>query len=289
MSLPNPIVHINGAAQSAFDARDRGLAYGDGLFETCRVFGGRIPLWQQHTQRLYSSLKNLKISIDNNALESFIKLILDAAKAKGCNAGVLKVMVTRGLGGRGYRMPESPSANILLYFYPDELTGFNAQPEPVELGLCRMLIGRNPTLAGHKHLNRLENVLARSEWAGDRIIDSILRDSEGLVVECTAHNIFMLVDNTLVTPALDQCGVKGVMRELIRTQLSRTIGMHVVETTLTLKDLQAADAIFICNSNCGIRPVAKILDENGLSLKTFSDHAIAWQLQNALLAQVVKA
>lgn len=283
------IVHVNGAAKTLLDLKDRGLAYGDGLFETCRVFNHQIPLWPQHLNRLTLSLKALKISVDSLFLKPFVETILKAALKQGFQSGTLKIIITRGAAGRGYKTPEAAKPNAILYFYPDNITNFERNPKPVTLGLCHMRIGQNPTLAGHKHLNRLENVLARSEWSDDNIIDSLLRDSEGAVIECTAHNLFVVIAGQLKTPKLDQCGVKGVMRELIRTRLVSSLGFNVVEAALTLEDICAADAVFICNSNCGIRPVLMLLNEHGGTLKVFNDHSLALQLQTALLDCVKSA
>lgn len=277
------IIHVNGAADTLLDLKDRGLAYGDGLFETCRVFNNQIPLWQQHLDRLRLSLRALKISTGSLCLKTFVETILKAALTQGFQSGILKIIVTRGAAGRGYKIPRAAEANAILYFYPDNITSFERNPKPVTLGLCHMRIGRNPTLAGHKHLNRLENVLARSEWSDDNIIDSLLRDNEGTVVECTAHNLFVVTAGQLKTPKLNQCGVKGVMRELIRTKLVSSLGIGVIETALTLKDICVADAVFICNSNCGIRPVSMLLNEHGTTLSVFNDHSLALQLQAALL------
>lgn len=283
------IVHVNGAANTLLDLKDRGLAYGDGLFETCRVFNHQIPLWPQHLNRLTLSLKALKISVDSLFLKPFVETILKAALTQGFHSGTLKIIVTRGAAGRGYKIPEAAEVNVILYFYPDHITNFEHNPKPVTLGLCHMRIGHNPILAGHKHLNRLENVLARSEWSDNNVLDSLLRDSEGAVIECTAHNLFVVTAGQLKTPKLDQCGVKGVMRELICTKFISSIGLDVAEAVLTLEDICAADAVFICNSNCGIRPVSILLNEHGETLQTFNDHTLALQLQTALLECVKSA
>ncbi|MGK0673412.1 MAG: aminodeoxychorismate lyase [Halothiobacillaceae bacterium] len=230
---------------------DRGLHYGDGLFETMAVQEGRVRLLELHLARLAWGAARLAIPLADT--EGLAAKLATAAEALG--EGVLKLILTRGSGGRGYLTPDISIPSLILQRYPPVAT---AGQEGVTVRLCALRLARQPHLAGLKHLNRLEQVLARAEWRDPAIAEGLMLDSEGLLVEGVASNIFLVRKGRLLTPLLDLCGVAGVMRTHVMQRAVR-LGLEVQEARLGLDDLMAADEVFLTNSLHGIRPIIRLL------------------------------
>jgi 4-amino-4-deoxychorismate lyase len=251
-------VLINGIAGDSVSAADRGLHYGDGLFETLAVLDGEPLLWERHYARLRQGCERLGIpSPDPSTLRAEAdQLCAQAGKA------VLKIIVTRGPGGRGYRPPElaDPTRILSLHPYPDYPAAWPAQG--VSIRLCQTRLGRNPALAGIKHCNRLEQVLARAEWADPGIAEGIMLDLEGQVIEGTMSNIYMIYKDILLTPSLDMCGVAGVIRERV-LELAEGLGVRSEVRPVSVDELRGADEVFLSNSVIGIWPVARLVDTDG--------------------------
>lgn len=241
---------INGRPGDTLAAGDRGLHYGDGLFETLAVRGGACEFWDRHLQRLRRGCERLRIPMPDTELliQESHRLTQEQPRA------VLKILITRGSGGRGYRVPEQvqPTRILRLTEWPEHPAA-NAETG-VRLRLCAQRLGGNPSLAGLKHLNRLEQVLARMEWDDPAIAEGVMLDQAGQVIEGTFTNVFMAKQGRLLTPRLDQCGVAGVMRGVVM-DLARAAGIDCEERALPLDELFAADEIFLTNSLIGIWPV----------------------------------
>ncbi len=242
---------INGKIRDDLNATDRGLQYGDGLFETFRVHCGKPQFWQLHCQRLQYGCQALHIPFPDESLLKQEALSF----CQGKDNAVLKLIVTRGSGGRGYRPPEhsEPTRLFSLHPFPDYPAQFYTQG--ITVRLCQTRLGINPLLAGFKHLNRLEQVLARSEWTEPSIQEGLLLDLQGHLIEGTMSNLFLVKNKILMTPLLDQCGIKGVIRQWVLET-----GLAVEERRLDLTDLQQADEVFVCNSIIGIWPVTRLGD-----------------------------
>lgn len=232
---------------------DRGLAYGDGLFETIRVEGGRAVLLPLHMSRLKASAAALGISCDVSRLEhDFNRFIAD------CGEAVAKIILTRGCSGRGYLPdPGEPSSLVFTLHpavnWPEELAG-----DGVVAAVCRQSLGVSPMLAGHKHLNRLEQVLLRQELAGyPGAHEALVSDVDGHVVEGVFSNVFWIKDNVVYTPRLDRAGVRGVMRQFLMQEVAR-FHMTLCEGHYPLTDVLEADEVFFCNSLYGIWPVRQM-------------------------------
>ena len=246
---------IDGQPGNAVDSNDRGLQYGDGVFETLAVHAGRCEFWDAHLQRLRLGCQRLGLQCPSDTL-----LRSDAAQLiQDVDRGVLKIIVTRGQGGRGYRIPESEHTRRILSSsgwpnYPDSYS-----QQGVQIRLCDLRLSRQPALAGLKHLNRLEQVLARMEWSDPDIAEGLLRDSDDQLIEGTFSNLFLVHGDRLSTPRLDQCGVAGIMRGII-LQCAADLGIPCSEGRLSLQDLQRADEIFLTNSIIGIWPVNRCGD-----------------------------
>jgi len=244
---------INGIQTDQISALDRGVQYGDGLFETIAIIDGRICLWERHLRRLYDGCERLAI-----AAPAPEKLFAEAKTViKDHQKGVLKIIVTRGTGGRGYRSPVDAQTNRVVYYasWPDYPKAYWAKG--ISICVCSTRLGINPKLAQIKHLNRLEQVLARSEWDDPAIFEGLMLDSDGHVIEGTMSNLFLIKDATLITPDLSRCGIAGVMRGLI-IELAVALNIPVVIKDLSLEDLKTADALFVSNSLIGILPAREL-------------------------------
>ena len=250
---------VNGVAlddaSGAIAADDRGLNYGDGLFETMLCQDGRVRLLDAHLQRLAGGCARLGIAATDEAL-----LREEIRRVAADRSGVVKIVMTRGAGGRGYRPPADLSPTRIVSFSAPP-----ASPTRSELNVrwCEMRLGRNAALAGMKHLNRLEQVLAQREWndpAIDPTVDEgFMRDTEGELVCATMSNVFIVRRNEIVTPDLRFCGVRGVMRDEV-LRLAREAGVAAHETALWPRDVETADEIFITNAVRGVRSVTRVDD-----------------------------
>lgn len=245
------ITLTNGTFGADLSPLDRGLAYGDGLFETCRVYAGRVPLWSLHRDRLMASALKLGIPLDIEQIELQRQQIL--SRAPGAD-GVLKLLVTRGPGGRAYLPPEQPLVSYCWQLLPGARPAWQSGQNGIVLYECAHRLGDNPALAGMKHLNRLEYVLARMEW-GEDYPEGLLMDVHERVIEGTLSNVFIRRQDGWRTPRLNRNGVAGVMRRLILEQLAPALELNVVEGEITRADLVGAKECFVCNSVFGIWPV----------------------------------
>lgn len=248
-------IMINGEMTSDINVMDRGFQYGDGLFETMHVVNQHIPLWHLHWQRLKKGCDVLSIEMPDKAkLERDIACI-----SSGVSKGVLKLIVTRGIGGRGYAVTEQIDPDVVLIQadypnYPDIYW-----QEGIQTRLCETRLSPQPALAGIKHLNRLEQVLARNEWNDSNIAEGIMLDHKGNVIEGTMSNLFIVKEGKLLTPGLKLCGVAGVMRETVLTILAEeNISCEI--TMVTQDMLDSADGVFLTNSVIGLWPVKIIND-----------------------------
>jgi 4-amino-4-deoxychorismate lyase len=245
---------INGCAEVRVDARDRGLHYGDGIFETIAIVNGRPRFADWHFERLAQGANRLGIPVPDLDL-------LRAEIALACPEphGVVKVIVTRGVGQRGYRPPihPEPTRIVAASSWPDrdpanESTG-------VRLGWCRTRFGRNPALAGIKHLNRLEQVLARAEWDDGSMDEGLMKDDRDSVISATQANVFARIGGQWVTPALDHCGVAGIMRRAFLGWAAES-GDPVIARELPARELESASRVFLTNAVIGAWPVREFAE-----------------------------
>lgn len=228
----------------AIPAEDRGLAYGDGLFETMRAHRGDIPWWDAHWARLVHGADRLGLPLpDVDQVRGETRAMLD-----GGDDAVLKLQVTRGAGGRGYAPPQAPEPTWLLSRHPVP----TAMAEGLGLAWCDTRLAEQPALAGLKHCNRLEQVLARREVVAAGADEGLMCDGAGRVVSATSANLFAWRGGRWSTPPVDRCGVAGVCRGHLLPALDAE------ERTLSRQDVDSADALFLCNAVRGILVVARV-------------------------------
>lgn len=240
---------VNGQPADRVEVSDRGLAYGDGLFETIRIHRGELVWLPEHLQRLFSGLKRLSILVDEAQLQCDLNAY---CRALALDEGIIKLQVTRGSGGRGYSPAGCSQAQVILQAFP--LPERKIWQQGIHLYPCELKLGLSPALAGLKHLNRLEQVLARSEWDDARFQEGLLLDLRGHLVEGTMSNLFLVRDRQLLTPELSLAGVAGIARDQVM-QTASDLGVSVHVGALVLDDLTESSEVFCCNSVFGIWPV----------------------------------
>lgn len=248
---------INGQPTDCISVVNRGMQYGDGIFETMAVINSNIPLWPYHYQRLQTGCDRLGIEIPElmGLQTELLQLMQATPKA------LLKLIITRGNGQRGYApTPSSQPTRIMQrYTWPD--TQQKYQLEGVCVRRCQLQLAHQPLLAGIKHLNRLEQILARGEWDDSTIHEGLVGDTDGHVIEATAHNVFIVEAGRLVTSNLQFCGVGGVMRQWILDNAPEW-NIPAEISDITWERLQLADEIFLCNSIHGVWPVRKFEEKS---------------------------
>jgi 4-amino-4-deoxychorismate lyase len=253
---------VNGEDSQTASLLDRGLAYGDGLFETLLYESGHVRLLDLHLSRLQAGAKKLRIQFAIDTLQGELQGFVHQAREEGlvsdADKAVLKIILSRGVGGRGYRFPEKVSTqrSILLFDHP--AYPLRHRKEGIQIRLCKTPVSVNPALAGLKHLNRLDNVMARSEWDCSDIQEGLMLDEQGAIIEGTMSNVFIVRDSVLITPSLKRAGVAGVMRAHLLDMARK----HKVETciseSVSVQQLYDADEVFVCNSVLGVWPVIRL-------------------------------
>jgi len=242
---------VNGSETAGIAADDRGLQYGDGLFETMAATGGRIRHLALHLARLEEGCRRLRIPMPSAGLiEDECERVLE-----GLGTGTVKLTITRGPGPRGYRPPAVPSVTRIVVSSAARPRGDALAP--LVIRLCDTRLGLNPLLAGLKHLNRLEQVMACSEWNDPGIGEGLMLSTDGRLISATAANVFMVEAGRLVTPAIRDCGVAGIMRQVVLAAASDS-GLPAAVEDVHPDRLATADEVFVTNAVVGIRPVMEL-------------------------------
>ena len=237
------MILVNGKRGNGLDPRDRGLQFGDGVFETLRLEAGRPVLWERHWARLRQGLEGLAIPLprEQDCLD-------DLRAAAGFPRALAKLIVTRGPGPRGYAIPDRiHPTRIVMGGTPLEILD---EGHILRLGVCNTRTNCSP-LPGCKHLNRLENVLARREWGADWD-EGLMLDRYGNATCATQSNVFILEGGCLLTPPVDESGVAGTRRGWLLEHAARA-GLVAEEAKLSLERVRSAEAIFLSNSRIGLR------------------------------------
>lgn len=266
---------VNGQLGTTVSCSDRGFQYGDGVFTSTLLKEGVAILLGRHLERLARDCDRLLIPFPGVAVAEDVRKIVGL-----CRHGVLKIQVTRGSGGRGYRPPEDPHPTRVLGVYPTPHYDSRMGGAGVVVRICRQRLSSSPALAGVKHMNRLEQILARSEWDDPDIFEGLMMNRDGDLIEGTMSNVFVVRGGTLITPKLDQCGVAGVMRGLV-LDVAAASDVDVRQQSIGWQDLIAADEIVLTNSVMGVIPVRQVeshrvpLGPVAQALRSLVDEAVA--------------
>jgi len=263
---------VNGEISTLVETSNRGLNYGDGLFETLLVNNGRPRRWQGHMDRLGIGCERLALPMPP---QSILLREVQTVSAGLLNA-VVKIVITRGGQSRSYLSPEDENCIRIVsaYPYPDGIA--ELARKGVRTRICELRLANQPALGGMKHLNRLEQVLARAELRGSGVEEGIMLDRKDHVVSAIAANIFLVMENRLLTPRLDLCGVRGV----VRSHILAGFGARCEQRRITLDMLQEADEVFICNTVKGIVPVTAV-DEHVYEIGLVTRELQTWLMEGA--------
>lgn len=261
---------INGEAVTTLSSTDRAVQYGDGLFETLAVYHRQIECWPQHLARMQRGCLQLGLPIIDAPT-----WLADIAKLELNDHCVVKLIQSRGSSGRGYVYTDAiQSTRIVSTTNWPEYPQHTAQ-QGIIMRSCQTPASVNVALAGIKHLNRLDNVLARNEWHDKNIAEGLMYDADGNVIEGTMSNLFAVKSAVLYTPDLQRAGVQGVIRDLIMA-IAAGQGVQVEQCAIKVHDLKEMDEIFMTNSIIGIWPVI------GLDRYTYTIGKLTQSLQHLL-------
>jgi 4-amino-4-deoxychorismate lyase len=253
--------------EAGVDPTDRGLAYGDGVFETMSLERGKVLRLSLHLDRLRSGCERLELPRPDPA-ELAARI---AEAAAGIDHGCLKLILTRGTGLRGYAPPPSPVPTVILLAD----AGLPRPPAEISVTLLTQRLGENSKLAGIKHLNRLEQVLGRLELSEREADEGLMLSTSGCVIGGTSRNLFAVYGERIETPAVDRAGVAGVMRRAVLA-LCAELKLEAAEADLVPADLERADELFMTNALVGVQSVTR------LDGAAFDSQAMASRLRAAL-------
>ncbi|ALG68775.1 aminodeoxychorismate lyase [Beggiatoa leptomitoformis] len=232
---------------------DRGLHYGDGLFETYAVQHKQLLCWTWHGERLIEGCQRLGFPPPD-----LPKLYQQAHQSlPDTPRSILKLLITRGVGGRGYRPPQPATPHCLFLSYPYPAYPPHYTERGVKVRVCTTRLACQPLLAGLKHLNRLEQVLARQEWDNTDIAEGLMLDTADNIIEGTMTNLFIVKGKNIYTPDVTQAGIAGVMRRAILT-LAPQLGFTVTIGHYNLQDCLTADELLLTNSVIGLWTVQQL-------------------------------
>ncbi|MDH5612174.1 MAG: aminodeoxychorismate lyase [Gammaproteobacteria bacterium] len=269
-------ISINGISCQYLSIMDRGLHYGDGLFETIACVDHKLQFWNEHIVRMQNSAQQLGIELSAiKYFESDVQNMLQAHSVSGC---VIKLILTRGQSERGYRssLPQKPTRIVILSDLPPYSEQYAKQG--INACFCQHPVSNNSRLAGIKHLNRLDNVLARNEWQ-DEYQEGFMFDESGHLIEGTMSNVFAVKKNQLYTPSLNLSGVNGIIRAQILS-IAQEQKIQSKVTNITKEEIMSMDEIFVCNSIIGIWPV------NTLNNKSYEIGPITQKITQVLQQRI---
>lgn len=264
MNRRSHITLVNGIETSALTIADRGLAYGDGLFETMRVVAGKIPLLKFHIERFERGVHCLKLgplqALKREFKKSVEQVLNQLVENNLTDNALIKVLVTRGCGGIGYLPPDKAECTFVcqafnLPEYPSEYSNRGIQAK-----IIAHRLPTHPALAGIKHLNRLDQVLASQELNGEQ--EGLVFDQDDLLVEGLKSNVLVFEGSSVLTPHLDNCGVQGTLRQYLMGH-PKELGFQIKQSEIDKERLNSADGISMINSVFGLWPVLTVRDIEG--------------------------
>jgi len=245
---------VNGEISTLVETTNRGLNYGDGIFETLSVHNGQPRWWQAHMDRMGAGCERLGLPMPSQA----VLLREVQTVSAGLQDAVVKIVLTRAGQGRGYAPPCEQSCDRIVSAHAFPTDNLEQAGSGASARICKLRLAIQPGLGGMKHLNRLEQVLASAEPFADGVSEGVLLDHEDNVISAISANIFLVLEDRLLTPRLDRCGVRGV----VRGQILKAFKSRCEQRRIQVDLLQEADEVFICNSVRGIVPLRSIDDQD---------------------------
>lgn len=263
---------------------DRGLAYGHGLFETILLHDSKLPLLERHLTRLEKDSTLLNIPIEYDNIANYLDLFVDQLKAQSITQGIVKVIVTAGQGGRGYQSPGIVQPYIICSYsnMPAGIKEF--RNTPIKIRCCEHRLPENQTLAGIKHLNRLDQILARSEWNDDCYTEGLMFTQSNHLIEAVSANVFVKSKSGgWITPSLDLAGIAGVMRSLMIEEIFPACDISVAVSQITMEELSDCQSLLLCNSIKGLATAKSIHNKQNQKVNSLPIDQQTLMLSNKLI------
>ena len=281
-------VYVNGKIvdeeKAVISVFDRGFLYGDGVFETMRSYGGIIFRLAGHLDRLYSSMKSLKIrqAVSSKETEKIVYELLRINKLKDAS---VRITVSRGLSkNKGFSISQNEAASLVI-----TVAAFLPRPQKyytngIKADIARFRRNSKSFSSSFKVPNYLDSIIARNQAMPTGSFETIFLNESGHVCEGSVSNVFMVRGNRLVTPSLD-CGVlPGITRNAV-LELAPYAALGIQEGKFTAEDLKASDEVFVTNSLIEIIPV---VDIDGQRIKKGSVGPIVKKLHTLYKEAVMK-
>ena len=286
---------INNEFKDNISILDRGFSYGDGFFETMLwdYLGGavrpdlKVQFWERHYNRIKNGCNLMEIKLPN--LTDLLKQrekILQRSFNQSMSEGILKLIITRGIGGRGYKFENNMKPTIAFLTFPKPQLSPMIYKSGVNSIFCKNKLYSHNRLSGLKHMNRLDSVLARSEWE-DEFFEGIILDEKDNLVEGTMTNIFFIKDDTLITPPIEKTGISGILRQVV-IEKAKTFFKKIVISKINIKTLSSFNQMFLTNSVMKVVPVNSlgrnkfIIGENLKNLINFFNPKDRFELKKNL-------
>ncbi len=272
---------INGVRERSNFAADRGLEFGDGLFETIRYHEGKFIALDFHLNRLAIGLKRLYFPDCISRVKSELDVVLAHLTSSSSKNIIVRLTVTRGAGARGYEPALTSSINIIIKSSVVECSSVQ-QSCPIKAGISNFRLSLQPVLAGIKHTNRLEQVLASLERRKRDLDELLLVDINNIPISFISGNLFIREYKTLLTPILESNGIHGTRRHLILSRLAAECGYSAFERNLSEERILSADEIIFCNTVQGVRSISQLDD------RQFADYSAARSLHDSYIQRYLK-
>lgn len=272
MVISNSYFSLNGQPVTDLPVNflnDRGLAYGHGVFESILIYNSEAPLINRHLLRLADGAKALNISIESRVVLQYVNSFIKYLRDESVTDGVVKVIVTAGQGGRGYQSPSVIEPTVICSYFnlPKDISYYRNQPLSVRF--CQFRLPDNQPLSGIKHLNRLDQVVARSEWSCENFHEGLMFDQSNCLVEAISANVFVKNNSgQWVTPNLKHVGVLGVMRSVLIEEIFPACDITISIGQISRDQLIQSQALLICNSIRGLASVGSMFDHQNQLVKS---------------------
>ena len=272
---------VNGVREESVSAADRGLEFGDGLFETMRYYQGNIIALDFHLRRLEKGLKRLFFPDSLSRVLSDLKIVIEHLTSLGSENVIVRITVTRGVGARGYEPDVSQLVNIII-----KASATNSSPIqqslPLTAGTADFRLSIQPGLAGIKHTNRLEQILGSLEKKHKHLDELLLLNIDNTPISFISGNLFIRESKTLLTPILNSNGIEGTRRKLILSQLATDCGYSAFERKLSMERIVSSDELIFCNTIHGIKSISQLDDTQ------WTDYTASRSLHDSYIQRYLK-
>jgi 4-amino-4-deoxychorismate lyase len=268
-SFNGQLIIGNSQTQTVDLIADRGLAYGHGLFETILFQNSQIPLLERHLSRLNRDANTLGIPVKSSLVQTYLNQFVDHLKSENINNGVIKIVVTAGVGGRGYQSPQPIEPSIICSYASLPAYMNSHKRDGIAVRYCQHRLPNQPALAGIKHLNRLDQVLARREWDCADYQDGLMFTHTDQLIEAISANVFLKnATGDWLTPCLQGAGVSGVMRSVLLEEIFPACQIAVQVRAIEMDELAECQQLFVCNSVRGLIAVTEIYNSQNKLLRS---------------------